>query len=168
MGRPSPPKRQSRAREEVLQKAGKLPDAEVAFLLSGPRPGNSPPMTTQASTYLSEAQWSGMFALVGVTETFKPMIDDLEQNFEAWMEWSNCELPEDKVDGQLPGDWEGKLSLCTLVRTRTLVDPNATRVLRSTSVCVSRAAVPVPRHPRPRRAAVHGLTAAGSGWAGVL
>ena len=56
-------------------------------MLSGPRAGaNSPPMTAQAATYLSEAQWSGVHALAGVAEPFKPVIDDLEQNFEGWME----------------------------------------------------------------------------------
>ena len=68
-------------------------------------------MTSQVATYLSEAQWSGVHALCGVIEAMKPIVDDLEQNFEAWMEWANCELPEDKADGQLPGEWEGKLSL---------------------------------------------------------
>jgi len=97
---------------KVLLRDGKLKESEVAFCLSGPKAGaNSPPMTSQVATYLSETQWSGVHALCGVVEAMKPIVDDLEQNFEAWMEWANCELPEDKADGQLPGEWEGKLSL---------------------------------------------------------
>ena len=97
---------------KVLSREGKLKDSEVAFLLSGPGlKANSPPMTTQVALYISEAQWSGVFALVAIVEPLKPLIDDLEQNFEAWKEWVESELPEDKVQGQLPGEWEKKLSL---------------------------------------------------------
>ena len=67
---------------KVLSRDGKLKESEVAFLLTGPRAGaNSPPLTTQVATYLSEAQWSGVHALCGVVEAMKPIIDDLEQNF---------------------------------------------------------------------------------------
>ena len=97
---------------KVLNREGKLKESEVAFLLSGPRVGaNSPPMTAQVSTYLSEAQWSGCFGLVAIVEPLKQIIDDLEQSFEAWQEWVNCEMPENKAEGPLPGDWEGKLTL---------------------------------------------------------
>jgi len=97
---------------KVLMREGKLKDQEVAFFLAGPNvKASSPPMTTQVSLYISEAQWSGAFALVAFVEPLKALIEDLEQNFEAWKEWVECELPEDKNEGSLPGEWETKITL---------------------------------------------------------
>jgi hypothetical protein len=142
---------------KVLSREGKLKDSEVAFLLSGPGlKANSPPMTTQVALYISEAQWSGVFALVAIVEPLKPLIDDLEQNYEAWKEWVESELPEDKVQGQLPGEWEKKLTLFQrLLLIRVMrpdqIDTQVERTLASNDDSVILA------EPEPRAAALHHL-----------
>ena len=93
---------------KVLQKAGKLPDAEVAFLLSMPTKGGVPAMSNQVASFLGEAQWAAMHALGVVVEASKGIIEDFEARLDEWKEWIDMQSPEE--EGSLPGDWEGKLT----------------------------------------------------------
>ena len=94
---------------KVLRKAGKLPDSEVAYLLSGPRSGSGvPAMSNQVAYFLGEAQWAAMHALGVVVEASKGIIEDFEARLDEWKEWIDMQSPEE--EGSLPGDWEGKLT----------------------------------------------------------
>ena len=94
---------------KILSRDGRLKDSELQFLLHGPKATASfSPMTTQVAAYLTEQQWTACQALVTVADAFKPLGEDLEGNFEAWKEWIDLAMPEEK--DTLPGDWDVKLT----------------------------------------------------------
>lgn len=94
---------------KILAREGKLRDEEVQFLLHGPKTGIAvPSMSAPVQGLISDTQWASLHALASVADVFKPVLDDLELNSDAWREWIDMSMPE--KEGSLPGDLDSKLS----------------------------------------------------------
>ncbi len=136
---------------KVLRREGKLAEAEASFLLNGPKLGGpSPPISTQAASFLGEAQWSACAALAEMSlatsadadaepsgrvskrssraegGVFNKLCEDIEMHSDEWKEWVDSDRPEDT----LPEAWDGKLSaLQKLLLLRALRPDRVTSAL---------------------------------------